>query len=126
MQDALEICPLRMVMDIIGGKWKMPIICVLAVNGTVRYGQIKRKIPTITNMMLSQSLKDLEEHGLIHREQYNEVPPRVEYSLTELGKSLPPALASLNKWGKDYISSNTEYISHCSSCLAVDENRRTG
>lgn len=118
MEEQLEMCPLRMVMDMIGGKWKLPILCVLATRGTTRYGQIRKQIPAITNMMLAQSLKELEQHGLVTRVQYNEVPPRVEYSLTPYGETLLPALKSLGDWGKRYISAQPKLLSHCESCTA--------
>lgn len=78
-----EICPLRLVMDVVGGKWRLSIICLLKDGKPLRYNQIKRGVPGITNVMLSQSLKHLEEYGIVSRRQYNEVPVRVEYQLTE-------------------------------------------
>ncbi len=82
------LCPIRYAIDIVGGKWKLPIICMLASGLPTRYSSIKRKLTGVTNMMLSQSLKELEASGIVHREQYNEVPPRVEYTLTDKGKAL--------------------------------------
>lgn len=69
-----DICPLRLTMDMVGGKWRLSIICLLKDGTPKRYNQIRRGIPGITNVMLSQSLKHLEEYGIVHREQYNEVP----------------------------------------------------
>ncbi|MFE1628826.1 winged helix-turn-helix transcriptional regulator [Brevibacillus reuszeri] len=83
-----------------GGKWRLPIIWALWKNETLRYNELKRNIDGITNMMLSQALKEMEDYGLITRKQYMEIPPRVEYSLTEAGKDLVPSLQSLAKWGK--------------------------
>ena len=83
-----EICPLRLVMDVVGGKWRLSIICLLKDGKPLRYNQIKRGVPGITNVMLSQSLKHLEEYGIVSRRQYNEVPVRVEYQLTNNGKTL--------------------------------------
>lgn len=119
MQDKIEICPLRHVMDIVGGKWKMPILCVLAMGGTVRYGQVRKKIPSITNMMLAQSLKELEEHGLVHREQYNEVPPRVEYSLTGEGERIMPVIRAIGAWGRENLKHQEGLCSHCEDCAVI-------
>ncbi|MCA5964670.1 helix-turn-helix transcriptional regulator [Blautia sp. RD014234] len=93
------VCPLKYALNMVGGKWKLPIICILAREESVRYNSLKRKLVGITNMMLSQSLKELEENGIVHREQYNEIPPRVEYSLTKEGRSILEPLESLSKWG---------------------------
>lgn len=115
------ICPLRLTMDIIGGKWKLSIICLLNDGEPMRYNQIKRGIPGITNVMLSQSLKSFEEYGIVHREQYNEVPVRVEYKLAPNGFELLSALNLLNEWGNKYISGRNDFISHCPTCL-LNEN----
>lgn len=95
-----SICPLTYALDLIGGKWRLPIIWALSQHDTLRYNELKRKIDGITNMMLSQSLKEMESYGIVNRKQYMEIPPRVEYSLTEAGKDLIPALESLANWGK--------------------------
>ncbi|WP_371381045.1 winged helix-turn-helix transcriptional regulator [Sporomusa aerivorans] len=92
-------CPITYALNLISGKWQLPILCVLSQNTVLRYNEIKKKIGGITNMMLTESLKDLEGNGLIIRVQYMEVPPRVEYSLTAAGKSLLPALEQLSRWG---------------------------
>ncbi|RNB87720.1 transcriptional regulator [Brevibacillus fluminis] len=93
-------CPLTYAFNIIGGKWRLPIIWALWQNKTLRYNELKRRIHGITNMMLSQALKEMEDYGLVVRKQYMEIPPRVEYSLTEAGMELVPSLHSLAKWGK--------------------------
>lgn len=100
-KSKFDNCPLTYALNLIGGKWRLPIIWALSKNGTMRYNELKRNIEGITNMMLTQTLKDLEQYGIIHREQYMEVPPRVEYSLTENGENLVPALKALASWGKD-------------------------
>ena len=92
-------CPITYALNLISGKWQLPILCVLSQNTVLRYNEIKKKIGGITNMMLTESLKDLEGNGLIIRVQYMDVPPRVEYSLTAAGKSLLPALEQLSRWG---------------------------
>lgn len=117
------ICPLRLVNDIIGGKWKQSIICILEKGTPVRYGEIKRKIPDITNMMLAQSLKSLESYGIVNRIQYDEMPVRVEYTLTEEGISLLQILGSISKWGKEYISKNNQYESQCDTCHLIHEDK---
>lgn len=113
----LEICPLRLAMDVVGGKWRLSIICLMKDGAPIRYNQIKRGVPGITNVMLSQSLKHLVEYGIVHRMQYNEVPVRVEYQLTDNGRELLTLLEKFNEWGNKYISRHQEYRSHCNNCL---------
>jgi len=96
-------CPLIYVLDIIGGKWKLPILWHLADRRVVRYNELKRSVKGVTNMMLTKCLRELEEHGLVLREQYPEVPPRVEYSLTDRGRELLPALKKLYAWGDEQL-----------------------
>lgn len=79
-----EDCPVVHALEIIGGKWRIPIIWILSNEKSVRYNQLKRSIPGITNIMLTRSLQALEEHGLVKRVEYNKIPPHVEYSLTDL------------------------------------------
>lgn len=98
--NRLDNCPLTFALNLIGGKWRLPIIWALSKNRTLRYNELKRSIDGITNMMLTQSLKELEAYGIINRKQYPEIPPRVEYSLTENGENLIPALKALASWGK--------------------------
>ncbi|MDR2486205.1 MAG: helix-turn-helix transcriptional regulator [Treponema sp.] len=86
-------------MRLIGGKWKVPILCALHQDGATRYNELKRKIRGITNTMLASSLKELEEAGLIKREQFMEMPVRVEYSLTNNCRDLLPILNQLAQWG---------------------------
>ncbi|MGD9475205.1 MAG: winged helix-turn-helix transcriptional regulator [Eubacteriaceae bacterium] len=90
-------CTIIDALKLINGKWKLPIICTLT-DKTMRYNELKREIVGITGMMLSSSLKELEESGIIHREAYEEVPPRVEYSLTGIGQELAPILFDLGSW----------------------------
>ncbi|MFO7153254.1 MAG: helix-turn-helix domain-containing protein [Bacillota bacterium] len=104
-------CPLTFALNLIGGKWRLPVIWALSKNGTMRYNELKRSIHGITNMMLTQVLKELELYGIICRKQYMEIPPRVEYSLTDNGQKLIPALKALAHWGKEmkaFISQNYE------------------
>ncbi len=99
-KNNFDNCPLTFALNIIGGKWRLPIIWALSKNGTMRYNELKRNIDGITNMMLTQSLKELELDGIINRKQFMEIPPRVEYSLTDNGEELIPALKTLAGWGK--------------------------
>lgn len=98
-------CSMELTLDIIGGKWK-PIILWYLSKSTLRFGELKKKMPKITQKMLTQQLKSLEENGLINRVVYNEIPPKVEYSLTDTGKTLIPILHSLSGWAHEYINSN--------------------
>ena len=94
-----EHCPLQHAMEIIGGKWKLAILCSLGVDGPMRYNDLKRKITGISNTMLAKSLRELEEHGLVCRTEFMEVPIRVEYEITEKSKELGPILVQLAQWG---------------------------
>lgn len=96
-------CPLIYALEIIGQKWKLPIMWYLFDNDFTRYNELKRKVKGITNMMLTKSLKELEEHNLIVRIQYETIPPKVEYALTERGKALLPALNELSIWGEEQL-----------------------
>nr|WP_097887513.1 helix-turn-helix domain-containing protein [Streptomyces sp. st140] len=89
-------------MDVIGGKWKVLILWALN-EKTCRFGELRRAVPGVTEKVLSSHLRELEDDGIVHREVYAEVPPRVEYSLTPLGLSLNAALEPLGAWGRDHI-----------------------
>ena len=95
-----ERCGLKKVIDTIGGKWKIMILCIIDREEVVRYGDLKRAVFGITNTMLAQSLKELESDGLVLRKQYDEMPVRVEYSLSKKAKTLIPILLELKKWGE--------------------------
>lgn len=99
-------CHVRSALKVIKGKWKIPILWVLAQNGTLRYNELKKSVIGITNMMLASSLKELEQNGLVHRVQYNKIPPHVDYSLTESGKEVIQVLAKLEKWAEELMRSN--------------------
>jgi DNA-binding HxlR family transcriptional regulator len=92
-------CPLGSALRLIGGKWKIPILCALNQDGATRYNELKRKIAGITNTMLASSLQELEADGLVRRTQYAEMPVRVEYALTGLSRDLMPILRQLAYWG---------------------------
>jgi len=97
------ICGLRKALNIIGGKWKILILCSIHEVGVMRYNELKRKVDGITNTMLAQSLHELEEANLVTRQQYNEMPLRVEYSLTPKCKTLIPILLDLKDWSEKNI-----------------------
>lgn len=101
--DYDHTCPIVYALSIIGQKWKIPILWHLADEGTLRYNELKRGVYGITNIMLTQCLRELEEHGLVAREEFGTIPPKVEYSLTERGKTLMPVLYELHNWGQGQI-----------------------
>ena len=96
-------CGLKKVLNIIGGKWKILLLCVIDDKGVMRYGELRRAVYGITNTMLAQSLKEMEEDGLIERKQYREMPVRVEYSLTEKAHSMITILLELKHWGEKHL-----------------------
>ncbi len=91
-------CPVERTLEVIGGRWKVLILREL-LTGIKRFGQLHRALNGITQKMLTQQLRELEEDGIIYREVYLQVPPKVEYSLTTLGESLKPILDSMHDWG---------------------------
>lgn len=91
-------CLVMKTLELLGGKWRMLVIYQLAKRPSFRFGELKKSIPAITNTMLTTVLKDLESYGIVRREQFNEIPPHVEYSLTEKGKSLFPVFYEMAKW----------------------------
>ena len=99
----LEKCPLNYAMSIIGGKWKMQIICALNNKGPLRYNELRKKLGGISNTVLASSLRELEEKGLVKRKEYLEVPVRVEYSTTDICDRLMPILESLSDFGEEMM-----------------------
>jgi DNA-binding HxlR family transcriptional regulator len=95
-------CYFELTLAVIGGKWKPIILYHLSLANAVRFGEMRRGMPDVTERMLTRQLRELEADGLVHREVYREVPPRVEYSLTEMGRSLIPLLLQMRAWGVDY------------------------
>ena len=95
-------CPVLHALNLLGGKWRLPIIWNL-LDGGLRYNQLKRQLQGITNIMLTRSLQDLEECGLIRRVQHSEIPPHVEYFLTEHAKKLIPAMEIFREWGEEQM-----------------------
>lgn len=101
-------CAVIHALEIIGGKWRLPIIWELSAQKCMRYNELKRRLNGITNIMLTRALQGLEEHGLIHRIELSQIPPHVEYSLTESCIELLPALEIINQWGKRQM-----LVDHC-------------
>ena len=95
-------------LNLIGGKWKLPVLWHLFDAESVRYNELKRSVVGITNIMLTQCLRELEAAGLVRRNDFGEVPPRVEYSLTGRGRELLPALRELYKWGEKQLARTAE------------------
>ena len=100
----LPACPVETTLMLIGDKWKVLILRDL-LPGTKRFGELKKSIGSVSQKVLTAQLRDMEENGLVSRKVYAEVPPRVEYSLTELGQSLKPILDSMWNWGEEYKAS---------------------
>lgn len=96
-------CEIEVSLEIISGKWNALIVWTLGTEGTKRFGELKRALPGVTQKMLTQQLKNLENNGIIVRTAYPEVPPVVEYSLTEMGQKLIPIFRELDHWGKEFI-----------------------
>ena len=117
-----NLCPIKYLITVFGGKWKLPAVCIIANCMPVRYGQIKRELGSITNMMLSKTLKELEKDGVIYRKQYNEVPPHVEYTLSDAGKTILPVIAEMGKWATSQMQKKN-IMPSCSSCLANSKEK---
>ena len=110
-------CPLEYGMRVFGGKWKSRVICVLYELGTMRYSAIRKEMINITDAVLAATLKELIEDGLIDRVQYNEIPPRVEYKLTDKRKSVVPILQSICKWSGIFYNEDSEHtLRQCQKC----------
>ncbi len=95
-------CPMRFVLKVVGGKWK-PLILQQLKSNTLRFGELNRLLPDINKQMLTKNLRELEQDGVINRKVYAEVPPKVEYSLSEIGLSLLPVLEVMENWGKEQL-----------------------
>lgn len=103
-------CSFDITMDLMGGKWKPVIVWHLGTKGTKRFSELKKLLPNITQKMLTQQLRELETDGLVERKVYPQVPPKVEYSLTNLGESLMPILRMMCAWGDDYYEKFKDVI----------------
>ncbi len=110
-------CPLEYGLDVFGGKWKSRIICVLAHQGTLRYSELRGEMANITDAVLALNLKELIADGMIDRVQFDEIPPRVEYSLTEKGRSAVPILQNICRWSGAYHKAISGLsIAQCRRC----------
>ena len=110
-------CPLEYGLTIFGGKWKSRIICVLAAKETLRYSEIRKEMFNITDAVLAATLKDLITNGIVDRRSYDEIPPRVEYSLTDKGRSVVPILQSICQWADVFYKNEGEReMTQCQRC----------
>ena len=101
-------CHFELTLQLIGGKWKLLVIYFLSLQKVIRFGQLRRTLPEISERMLVRQLRELEDDGLVSRKVYGTVPPRVDYALTPLGESLVPIMESLKAWGNMYELSRTQ------------------
>ncbi|HEV8661185.1 MAG TPA: helix-turn-helix domain-containing protein [Thermoanaerobaculia bacterium] len=101
-QDAVE--HVEKIMGLIAGKWKPAIIYALVMEGPLRFSELRRRIPKVTQRMLTQQLRDLQRHGIVDRSYYAEIPPRVVYAVTPLGRSLHPIFKSVCDWATDHFA----------------------
>lgn len=102
----METCSVKYALDLLSGKWKLRILWELSQQETIRFNELQRRVEGISSVMLSKSLEELEQSKLVNRKQYNEIPPKVEYSLTMLGKAIDPALKALGDWGSQVYMLN--------------------
>ena len=110
-------CPLEYGLSVFGGKWKSRIICVLSAKKTLRYSEIRKEMHNITDAVLAATLKDLINDGIVNRKSYDEIPPRVEYSLSKKGESVVPILQNICKWSNIFYKEDVENkMSHCQKC----------
>lgn len=103
-------CPVTATMQVLGGKWKTILINAIYLTSPARFGELKRSVKGITQSMLTQQLRELEDDGIISRKIYAEIPPRVEYTLTEFGLTLSPIILSMAKWGEEYKLKKKKYV----------------
>lgn len=98
-----QYCKFESALEILIGKWKPVILLQLISNGTMRFGELQKAIPNINKKMLTQQLRELEYNDIVHRKVYNQIPPKVEYSISEYGKSLSTVLQAMNDWGEIHM-----------------------
>lgn len=110
-------CPLEYGLDIFGGKWKSRVVCVLSSKQVLRYSELRSEMTNITDAVLASTLKELLRDDIIQRKQYDEIPPCVEYSLTEKGKSVIPILQSICQWSHVFYKDDDEHtLTQCQKC----------
>ena len=120
-------CPLEYGLDVFGGRWKSRIICVLANRGCLRYSELRHEMTNITDPVLAQNLKELQADGIVSRENFGEVPPRVEYSLTPKGASVVPLLQAICQWAGAYHRQASDLsIAECRRCDYAGGRDQTG
>lgn len=114
------LCPIEYGLDIFGGKWKSRILCVLSSKEVMRYSEIRKELGNITDAVLAAMLKDMLTDELITRKQYNEIPPKVEYSLAEKGQSVLPILQSICHWSRQQIKDELDKkLAPCKNCTQL-------
>lgn len=112
------ICGIDAALDVVSGKWKGLILWELAAHGTRRFAELRRGLPGVSEKMLTQHLREMEHDGLVDRQVYAEVPPRVEYTLTTEGRALNDALAPLGRWGQERIRRDAiEVVDHADAAM---------
>ena len=110
-------CPLEYGLEVFGGKWKSRIVCVLSDKKVLRYSELRREMGNITDAVLASTLKELIGSGIVYRKSYDEIPPRVEYTLTERGMTVVPILQSICQWaGIMYKEDAENTMAHCQKC----------
>ena len=113
-------CPVEQALDIIGGRWKCIVLFHLLTNPVLRFGELRRRIPGATQRMLTLQLRELERDGCLERKIYSEVPPRVEYSITEFGRTLKPVVMALCAWGMEHaLEKPTSLRAQCTTEVAA-------
>lgn len=120
----LTSCPVSVALEVFGGKWKLQIIWILHEN-SLRFGELKRQLPGVSEKILIQALKDLTEDGILIRIQYPEVPPRVEYHLTEVGRSLLPILKELSNWSIEHLMTKYHQINETKAETSTEFGQET-
>ena len=121
LNSIIEICPVRNVVARFGNKWALLVILVLSENEPIRYNELGRKIPDISSRVLSNTLRILEADGLVDRRFSQEVPPRVEYSLTDTGRSLVPIIIKLTEWAQNNMKTIIEHRNKKSAVVGGEE-----
>lgn len=106
-------CSVEAALAVIGGRWKSVIIFHLIENGVMRFGELRKSIPKVTQRMLTNQLRELEEDGIVNRKVYPEVPPKVEYRLTEHGKTLEPIMYAMREWGAIHTDLKGSIVTGC-------------
>jgi len=117
-------CPVEVTLSVIGGKWKGIIIYHL-MAGTIRFNELQRMLPKTTPRMLTKQLRELEHDGVVYRKVYAQVPPKVEYSLTDFGRSLAPIVTQMETWGNQYIANMQEKPSQTGSSKRVTQLKKS-